>query len=196
MVRISPLATYAKTTHTDFMSTLKYIPETDDFNDNPTPEFYSGPVLMGREREYFKQRNIAVKEFIDQQKNSDLQAEYKKKVDTSNQLFGISAQNNNKRISLDEKFPGDMFYKITTDHMSPLIPINSYMLLKFSEQHASGEVCVYRYRGQTYCNQIKLENNKVLAVSINQKYKTVVLDPDEYFFIAVVYSFHRSLKEV
>jgi hypothetical protein len=173
----------------------EYIYDAEEFNEDPsTSEYYAGPVLMGREREYFSRRNQAVTEFVEQQRNADIEAEQKKKIDTSKQLFGISNQNHNQRISLDEKFPGDMFYKITTDNMSPLIPVKSFVLLKFSEQHASGEVCVYRYRGQTYCNQIKIINNKVVAISINQKYKPVVLEADEYYFIAVVSSIHRSIK--
>lgn len=173
---------------------LEYIYE-EQFNEDPAiSEFYAGPVLMGRERDYFNRRDQVVKEFVDFQKNADLETEQKKKVDTSKQLFGISNQNHNHRISLDEKFPGDMFYKITTDNMSPLIPINSYVLLKFCDQHASGEVCVYRYKNQTYCNQIKVINGKVIAFSINPKYKPVVLNADDYYFIAVVSSIHRSLK--
>ncbi|MBY0413296.1 MAG: S24 family peptidase [Bdellovibrionales bacterium] len=174
---------------------IDYIYEAEEFNEDTTSgEYYAGPVLMGRERDYFKRRNQAIEEFVELQKNSDLEAEQKKKVDTSKQLFGISNQNHNQRISLDEKFPGDLFYKITTDNMSPLIPINSYVLIKFSEQHASGEVCVYRYRGQTYCNQIKVINNKVIAFSLNPKYKPVILNADDYYFIAVVSSIHRSIR--
>ena len=173
---------------------LQYIYDAEEFNeDASTGESYSGPVLMGREREYFNVRQQAVQDFI-VQTNADVEAENKKKVDTSPQLFGISNQNNNQRISLDEKFPGDMLYKIMADNMSPYIPPKSYVLLKFSEQHASGEVCVYRYRGKTYCNQIKKVNEKLIAFSVNPKYKPVILDPDEYFFIAVVISTHRVLK--
>lgn len=173
---------------------LQYIYDAEEFNENTsTDESYSGPVLMGREREYFSRRQNAVQDFIVQTK-ADVEAENKKKVDTTSQLFGISNQNNNQRISLDEKFPGDMLYKIVADNMSPYIPPQSYVLLKFSEQHASGEVCVYRYRGKTYCNQIKKINNKLIALSINPKYKPVILDPDEYYFIAVVISTHRALK--
>lgn len=173
----------------------EYIYESEEYNqDSPVKESYVGPVLMGREQDYFQRRNQAIKEFVDLQKNADLESEQKKKIDTNRQLFGISNQNYNHRISLDEKFPGDLFYKLTTDNMSPLIPINSYVLLKFSEQHASGEVCVYRYKGHTYCNQIKLINKQVVAFSINPKYKPVVLDPDDYYFIAVVASIHRSIR--
>ncbi|MBC7539429.1 MAG: hypothetical protein H7281_11455 [Bacteriovorax sp.] len=173
----------------------EYIYDAEESNvDHATNEASAGPVLMGREREYFDRRNQTVKEFVEHQRNADLEVEQKKKVDTSKQLFGISNQNHNHRVSLDEKFPGDMFYKVTTDHMSPLIPINSYVLLKFCDQHASGEVCVYRYRGQTYCNQIKVIKNKVIAISINSKYMSVVLNADDYYFIAVVSSIHRSLK--
>ena len=78
--------------------------------------------------------------------------------------------------------------------MSPVIPINSYVLLKFCEQHASGEMCIYRYRNKTYCNQIKIINNKVVAFSLNPKYRPVVLDSDDYYFIAVVSSIHISIK--
>lgn len=172
----------------------EYIYDAEEFNEDPTTsESYSGPVLMGREREYFNRRNQAVEEFV-AQRNADLEAEQKKKVDTSKQLFGISNQNHNHRVSLDEKFPGDIFYKIKADNMAPLIPMNSYVLLKFSEQHASGEMCVYRYMNKTYCNQIKIINNKVVAFSLNQKYKPVVLNPDDYYFIAVVASIHVSIK--
>lgn len=169
-------------------------------NQNPqyiyddTEESYAGPVLMGREREYFNRRKEAVKDFIEFQKNADVDSENKKKVDTAPQLFGISNQNHNQRISLDEKFPGDVLYKIVADNMHPYISPNSYVLLKFSEQHASGEICVYRYRGQTYCNQIKVVDKKIIAISLNPKYKPIILDPDEYYFIAVVSSIHRSLK--
>ncbi|MBC7540191.1 MAG: hypothetical protein H7281_15305 [Bacteriovorax sp.] len=177
----------------------EYIYDPEEFKneyneESATSEYYAGPVLMGREREYFNRRDQAVKEFVDLQRNADVEAEQKKKVDTSKQLFGISNQNHNQRVSLDEKFPGDIFYKITTDNMSPLIPMNGYVLLKFCEQHASGEVCVYRYRNKTYCNQIKIINNKVVAFSLNPKYKPVVLNPDDYYFIAVVSSIHISIK--
>lgn len=167
----------------------------EEFIENPiTDQFSTGPVTMGKEREFYDRRSEAVKEFVDFQKNSDIEESKKEKIDTSKQLFGISNQNKNSRVSLDEKFPGDLFYKLTTDNMSPLIPINSYVLLKFCDQHASGEVCVYRYKGQTYCNQIKIINGKVVAFSINPKYKPVVLHPDYYYFIAVVSSIHRSIK--
>ncbi len=173
----------------------EYIYEAEEFNEDPNAgEYYAGTIPMGRERDYFNRRDQAVKEFVDIQRNADIEDENKKKIDTSKQLFGISNQNSNHRISLDEKFPGDIFYKIMTDNMSPLIPINSYALLKFCEHHASGEVCVYRYRGKTYCNQIKIINNKVVAFSINTLYKPVVLNSDDYYFIAVVSSIHRSLK--
>lgn len=173
----------------------QYIYDTEEINGDPSAnEYYAGAIPMGREREYFGRRKQAMQEFLELQKNADVEAEQKKKVDTNPQLFGISNQNHNQRISLDEKFPGDMLFKIMTDNMSPYITPKSYVLLRFSDQHASGEVCVYRYKGQTYCNQIKVIDGKVIAISFNPKYKPVILNPDDYYFIAVVSSIHRSLK--
>lgn len=172
----------------------QYIYDAEEYNEDlATTKHRPGPVLMGREREYFNRQREAIAEF-ELQNNADLAAEYKKKVDTTPQLFGISNQNHNQRASLDEKFSGDMLYKVTADNMSPFILPNTYVMLKFSDQHASGEICVFRYRGKTYCNQIKIINNKVVAISLNPKYKPVVLDPDDYIFIAVVSSIHRALK--
>lgn len=175
---------------------LDYIYDAEEFNeDHSTNEYYSGPIPMGRERDYIQRRDHTVQEFKKEiQKNADIEAEQKKKVDTSRQLFGISNQNINERVSLDEKFPGDIPYYIKVDNMAPLIPVNSYVMLKFCDQHASGEICVFRYKGHTYCNQIKIINKKIIAFSSNPKYKPVVLNPDDYHFIAVVSSLHVSLK--
>lgn len=175
---------------------IQYIYEAEEFNENlGANESYSGPVLMGREREYFQGRHQAVQEFIIQN-TADLEAQQKKPIDTRGQLFGISNQNKSSRVSLDEKFPGEMIYQLKVDNMAPFYTKNSYVMLKFCEQHASGEICVFRYQGKTYCNQIKVINKKVIAFSFNEKYKPVVLNPDQYFFIAVVNSLHTSSKEV
>lgn len=173
---------------------LQYIYEAEEYyEESPSDESYAGPVLMGRERDYFLRRNQSVQEFIIQQ-SADIEAERNIKVDTSPQLFGISSQNKNQRVSLDKKFPGDMLYQVKTDNMSPYILPKTYVLLTFSEQHASGEICVFRYKGKTYINQIKKIGNKLVAISLNPKYKPIILDPDEYIFLAVVTSIHRSVN--
>ncbi len=189
--------TYAKITHTTFMSEEKvrhiYVPE--DFSDESTAaEYYDGPIKMGREKEFFQRCNKISQEFIIKN-NSDLESEEKKPIDTSRQLFGISNQNISERVSLDEKFPGQMLYKIKTDNMTPLFHINTYVMLRFCDFHQSGAICVYRYKGKDYINQIKFVNKKVVAISFNKKYKPYYLDPDEYHFIAVVNSFHGSVTE-
>lgn len=170
-----------------------YIPE--DFSEESSPgEYYDGPIKMGREKEYFQRCNQTSKEFIIKN-NSDLETEEKKPIDTSRQLFGISNQNISERVSLDEKFPGQMLYKIKTDNMAPLLHINTYVMLRFSDYHQSGAICVYRYKGKDYINQIKFVNKMVVAISFNKKYRPYYLDPDQYFFIAVVNSFHGSVTE-
>jgi hypothetical protein len=198
IVRFFPIATYANITHYTFMSKekLEYIYDEEEFNQEyDSVEYYSGPVPMGKEKDYLQRMNSSVQEFKrDLQKNADIEAENKKKVDTSGQLFGISSQNINQRVSLDEKFPGEMLYQIKADNMSPYILPDTYVMLRFCEVHASGEICVFRYKGKTYCNQIKHENGKLIAISLNKKYKAVFLNPDEYFFIAVVTSIHRTIK--
>ncbi len=174
----------------------QYTYEEDFYKETTTEESYSAPVMMGKERDYFARRNRAVKEFVEFQTNADLQAEYKKKVDTRPQLFGISNQNINKRVSLDEKYPADLLFQIKTDNLLPYFPQNTVVGLKFDKQHASGEICVYRYRGQVYCNVIKFENGKVIAHSPNPKYKDVFLNPDEYYFIAAINHLHVDVRDV
>lgn len=175
---------------------IQYISE-EDFDQEPTTEeSHSAPILMGKERDYFARRNRAIKEFVEYQANSDLQKEYRKKVDTRPQLFGISNQNINQRVSLDEKYPAELLFQIKTDNLVPYIPQNAIVGLKFDRAHASGEICVYRYRGETYCNVIKLVNNKLIASSLNPKYKDVYLNPDEYYFIAVVMHLHVDIRDI
>ncbi|MBC7427155.1 MAG: S24 family peptidase [Bacteriovorax sp.] len=175
---------------------LQYIYDAKEFCEGPEAgESCSRPVKMGREREYFNQRNKELQEFI-VQNNADLEVEKKKKVDTSGQLFGISNQNNNQRISLDEKFPADMLYKIATDNMSPYILPNTFVGIKFSDYRANGKICIYRYRGKTYCNLIKVKNNKIIAESFNEKYKPVLLDPNDFYLIAVVSTLHLTTNEI
>lgn len=176
---------------------LQYIYDSEEnYEASSDGEHYSGPIPMGKEREYLSRKNKELKDFLELQLNADIEAEQKKKVDTSPQLFGISNQHNSLRVSLDEQFPGDMLYKITADNMSPYIPPKTVVLLQFCHQHASGEVCVYRYKGRTYCNQIKVIDKQIIALSFNPKYKPIRLDPDEYILIAVVSSIHRSLKSI
>ena len=77
---------------------LLYISDTEYFSeDSSTSESYAGPILMGREREYFQRQWQAVQEFV-KRVDSDLEIENKKKVNTDGQLFGISNQNHNQRI--------------------------------------------------------------------------------------------------
>ena len=165
------------------------------YDEPESVESYIGPVLMGREREYFARRNQIVEDFKIEI-NADLNREQKKKVDTSGQLFGISSQNLNQRVSLDEKYPADLFFCLKADNMFPYILPGTDIGLKFSDQHASGEVCVYRYKGKPYCNVIKIINGKLYALSYNQKYKPVILEPDEYYFIAVVTCIHKHVRPV
>lgn len=128
------------------------------------------------------------------QRNEDIVKIENEEVSIDGGLFGIATQFKKNQISLDEKYGGDAPYTILTDNMAPLLPPNTDVVLKFCLKHASGEICLYRYRGEDFINQIFIENGKVIAKSINPKYKPVELDPDEYKFIAVVFSAHFFLR--
>jgi hypothetical protein len=165
------------------------------------------PIKMGRESTYWQrmQEKELYEEFVPTQQNEDLKALTKKEVSTDKQLFGIGNQYKAEGVSLDKKYQGEGIeldkkydsnspYEIQTDHMMPLIPPFSDLKLRYCTDFASGEVCVYRYRGENYCNQIKIENGRLVAHSLNPRYKPVVLDPQEYHFLAVIDSVHYFLK--
>lgn len=160
----------------------------------PNIEGRSKPLKMGQEELYWAKREEAIVDFLETQKNSDLKELEKKKFSIEKQLFGIGNQYTHSGISLDSKYFGDICYQLKTDHMLPLIPPNTDLLLKFCNDFAYGEICVYRYREDTYCHQIIKENGKLLAKSLNKNYKTIELNPNEYFFIGVISSVHYSVR--
>ena len=154
----------------------------------------SKPLKMGMEEIHYRKRDQALKDFMQSQANADLKKADEADLSIKEQLFGIGAQYKCDGVSLDEKYFGHIVYQLHTDHMLPWLPPKTDLLLKFCSDFASGEICVYRFQGETYCNQIWKEGSRYSAVSFNKKYKPIVIDSNEFFLVGVILSVHYSVK--
>jgi SOS-response transcriptional repressor LexA len=168
--------------------------EFEASNTNPTSLGPPKAIQMGEEAVFLSRVCLPTEEANEIQRNQDIEFMSKKDISIEGGLFGVAKQNSHLGVSLDQKYQSSMPYHLEVDNMAPLIPPHADLILKFCTDFASGEICVFRYRGETYCNQIFIEEGRLIAKSVNPKYKPVVLDPEEFHQIAVIDSVHYFLK--
>ncbi len=129
------------------------------------------------------------------QRNADLRSSFTEEMNVEGALFGTAKQNHGRGVELDKLYEADMYFHIETDNLLPYITPYTKLGIKFCHDFASGEICVFRYRDTTYCNQIKIENGIMVAHSFNPKYRPIILNSNEYHFIGVVDHGHFFISD-
>lgn len=72
----------------------------------------------------------------------------------------------------------DFALKVSGDSMEPDIPNGSIVLVKICDSVNSGEIGAFYYDGVAYCKRVLLKNGKCYLESINSKYPTVEILPE------------------